>query len=132
VTDRKKDKMTAKKSKTKLTVVQATAPIPDLMAPESKSLVRLTEAVAFISATLGETFGSHDAASMHWSAGSHVEKGEDGKSEWSGPTVVLETTPELKITVSFFSAVHAGEGFSQKLYAVVGWATYHGYEVEWD
>jgi hypothetical protein len=124
--------MTTKKSKTKLTVVQAAAPIPDLMTPEAKNLIRLAEAVAFISATVGETFGSHDATSMHWDAGSNVEKGEDGKSEWSGPPVGLETTPDLKITVSFYAAVHAGAAFSQKLYAIVGWATYHGYEVEWD
>jgi hypothetical protein len=85
----------------------------------------MAEAISFISATLGEAFTSAQGHALYWSAFARLDDG------LRGYPVGLENIARDKVcvTISFMAAEIEA---TSKLYAIIGWARYHGHEVEAD
>jgi len=127
---RKKDQMTAKKSKTKLTAVPSHAPtLPDNLV-EVPNLLRLIEASSFISATLGEVPSIYNEDGMSWHTG--AKRMEDGVRY---PTVSLAYDEfgefGLIVTVVFHHAKDSHKA-QTRLSAILGWAIQCGHEIKSD
>jgi len=86
----------------------------------------MAEAISFISATLGEPFTTAQAHGLYWGAFACLL--DDGTRGY--PCALEKTAPDkVRITVSFGAAKQSA---APRLYAIIGWATYHGHEVDWD
>jgi len=85
----------------------------------------MAEAVAFISATLGEPFTTAQGHGLYWSA--HASRHPDGMRGY--PCGVEQLGAKLRVTISFMDAKPRA---TPALYAVLGWAHYHGHEVVTD
>jgi len=88
----------------------------------------LREAISFISATLGEPFSTAQGNSIYWSA--FGVKQADGTMPY--PVSLDNLGSKVKLTVSFMAANDGLHSTSMKLFAIVGWAAYHGHECEHD
>ena len=88
----------------------------------------MAEAISFISATLGEPFSTAQGNSIYWSA--FGVKQADGTMPY--PVSLDNRGILVKLTVSFMAANDGLHSTSMKLFAIVGWAAYHGHECEHD
>src|SRR5262245_29723430 len=87
-----------------------------------RPLYQILNAVSFISATLGAGLPAATADALHWSAGAREH--EDGY-----PVSLTFESNKLALGVSFEKATVEA---IPKLYAIIGYAHYHGHEVEAD
>jgi hypothetical protein len=86
----------------------------------------MTEAIAFVGATLGEPFTSAHGNGLYWSAFA-VPRDDDG----SYPIGVENLGSEVKVIVNL-DPVGGNRDAIMRLYAIIGWATYHEHECEHD
>jgi hypothetical protein len=95
-------------------------------ADEPTEWTAMHEAIAFVSATLGEAFTTAQGNGLYWSAFAALQ--EDGLRGY--PCAVEHVAPgKVRVVVSFSAAKLRA---TPHLYAIIGWATYHGHAVEWD
>ena|ERR1019366_492027 len=87
----------------------------------------MAEGIAFISAILGEPFTTATKEGVFWSA-LGVKRG-DGVCPY--PVSLQSLGSEITVTLSF-SDVGADHAAHVKLYAIMGWAAYHGHNCEHD
>jgi hypothetical protein len=92
------------------------------MSKKTNKWTAMQEAVSFISATLGEPFSCAQGNALYW--GAHASLQPDGTRGYTCGVEELDNG-KVRVTITFTAAKPRA---TSKLYAVLGWAFYHGHE----
>lgn len=116
------------KKRRKFTNLRTTRPYLVCLSQAPTQATPMAEAIAFISALVGEPFDCAHGNSLHWS-GRYTKKG----SEWGGYPISIthmeDKTLHVVVDVDALSC-DAPPSALNRLYAVMGWALSHGHIVQ--